>query len=61
VGHVVRSSACRPQNVNTLFFMLRWAWYGFYKKRSGRHCTELVFSHSVQSAGHVVHSGASGA
>jgi hypothetical protein len=37
------------RNLDVLFFMLRWAGSGF----------KHVFLHSVGSAGHIVHSGAS--
>jgi hypothetical protein len=60
VSHIVHSSASGTQNVDTLFFMLRWEKYKFHNKRSGTHYTEVVFLHLVCSAGHVVHSGASG-
>jgi hypothetical protein len=33
--------------VITLFFMLRWAWCDFQKKRTGTHCAKLVFLHPV--------------
>jgi hypothetical protein len=36
-----------------------YAWvgqYGFHKKRTGAHCTELVFLHLVGYVDHVVHS-----
>jgi hypothetical protein len=36
-GHIVHSGESMAQNVITLFFMLRWDWYGFNKKRAGTH------------------------
>jgi hypothetical protein len=38
-----------------------WDRYGFDKKRLGTRYAKLVFLHLVGYAGHVVHSGASGA
>jgi hypothetical protein len=35
-------------------------WYRFHRKRTGTRYAILVFLHLVASAGHVVHSGASG-
>jgi hypothetical protein len=40
--------------------MLEWPWCGFHKMHVGTHYAELVFSHLVGSAGHVVHSSESG-
>jgi hypothetical protein len=58
-GHVVHSGASGPRIVGTLFFMLRWDWYGFNKKCTKTRYLELVFLHLVGFVGHAVHSGAS--
>jgi hypothetical protein len=57
----VHSGASRVQNIDVLFFVLRWAQYGFHKRRVGTHYVELVLLDPVGYAGHVVHSDASGA
>jgi hypothetical protein len=54
--HVVHATASRPQTVDTLFFMLRWAQYGFPKMCVRSRYVELVFLHLVGYVGHVVHS-----
>jgi hypothetical protein len=41
--------------------MLGWDWYGFNKSHDVSFYAEHVFLHSVGSAGHLVHTGASGA
>jgi hypothetical protein len=60
-GPVVHSGASVAQNVDTLFFMLGWDWYGFLKNHDRTRYIKLLFFHLVGSVGHVVHSGASGA
>jgi hypothetical protein len=60
-GHVVHYGASGERNINTLFFMHRWDWYGLDKKRVRSHYAKFVFWHPVASTGHVVHFGASGA
>jgi hypothetical protein len=60
-GYVVHSDALGAQNVNALFFMLSWDWYEFHKMRFWTSYVEHVYSHLGGSAGHMVHSGASGA
>jgi hypothetical protein len=61
VGHVVRSGASGARNIDTLFFMVGWARCGSHKKHVGTRLAKLMFLHSVRLAGHVVHSGGSGA
>jgi hypothetical protein len=46
---------------HALFIMLRWVQYRFTEKCVRTRYTEMVFLHSVGYAGHVVHSGESGA
>jgi hypothetical protein len=60
VGHVVHSVASGAQQVDALFFMLRWDRYIFQKERIETRYTKLGFLHPVGYAGHVVHSGAFG-
>jgi hypothetical protein len=40
--------------------MIRWDRYGFYKKCVRTRYAELLFLHPLGSAGHIMHSGASG-
>jgi hypothetical protein len=48
------------RNIDTLFFMLGWAWCDFHKKHVGACYAELVFLHPVGPSGQVVHSSAIG-
>jgi hypothetical protein len=58
-GHVVHFGACGAQNIDVLFFMLRWDLFGFHKKRAGTRYDEHVFLHPVRFVGRLVHSYAS--
>jgi hypothetical protein len=58
-GNIVHSGASGAQNVDTLFFSLRWDQYGFEKKYIWTHYAELLFLLPVGSVSHVVHFGSS--
>jgi hypothetical protein len=60
-GHVLRSSALGAQNIDVLFFILRWARCRSHKKRAVTRYSKLLFLQPVQSVGHLVRSGVSGA
>jgi hypothetical protein len=60
VSHIVHSVASGAQQVDSLFFMLRWDWYRFQKESIETRYAEVEFLHPVGYAGHVMHSGASG-
>jgi hypothetical protein len=53
------SGASRALNIDALFLMLGWDWYGYDKKCAGIHYAKLVFLHQVGSKGHIVHFGVS--
>jgi hypothetical protein len=48
------SDTVKERNVNALFFMLGWAGCYFHKMHVGTHYVELVFLHSLGSAGNVL-------
>jgi hypothetical protein len=58
-GQVVHSGASRAQNIDAIFYMVRWDLYGFQKRCIGTRYAELVFLHPVGYVGHVFHFGAS--
>jgi hypothetical protein len=60
-GHVVHFGASSVRNVDALFFMNGWDLYRFHKNLVKTCYAEHVFLHPMGSAGHVVHSGTSGA
>jgi hypothetical protein len=37
VGHIVHSGASGAQNVDAIFFILVWDWYGFHRKLTRTH------------------------
>jgi hypothetical protein len=58
-GHVVQSGVSEARNIDALFFVLRWDWYGFDKKCTRTHYAELMFLHPLGSVGHILHFAAS--
>jgi hypothetical protein len=54
----VHSVVSVARNIDAPFFILWWAQCRFNEKRAGTRYVELVFFHSVGSAGHIVHYGA---
>jgi hypothetical protein len=48
-------------NIDALFFILGWDQYGLHKRRARSRYTKHVFLNLVGYAGHIVHSGVSGA
>jgi hypothetical protein len=59
-GQVVYSGVSIVQNVDKLFFKIRWPQCGFHKKRARTRYVEHLFLHPVGFAGYVVHFGSSG-
>jgi hypothetical protein len=57
--YVVHSGASWVENIDAPFFILRWDWYRYDKKRTRTRYAELVFLLPMGSTGHGVHSGAS--
>jgi hypothetical protein len=60
-GHLGHSGASEPRNIGAIFFMLRSAWHGFYKKHVRTRYAELMVFPPVGSMGHIVHFSATGA
>jgi hypothetical protein len=59
-GHIQYFSFFGAWNINALSFMMGWVRCNFHKKHVGTCYSKLLVLHPVGSAGHVVHSSASG-